>query len=255
MLSGFIHGVMNTDNMAVSGETIDYGPCAFIEVYTPGAVFSSIDRYGRYAYGNQPAIAQWNLARFAETLLPLMDSEDPNRAVAAATDVLQEFADHYESCWLDGMRAKLGLQAAADGDRELVADWLALLEQQNVDFTLGWRRLADAAAGNTYSLEPLFRDRHPLGLWMERWRRRAAQEPMAPETRKEAMNRINPLYIPRNHRVEEALAAASDRADPELLDRLLEVIANPFEERPGLEIYAEPAPPEVTASYKTFCGT
>jgi uncharacterized protein YdiU (UPF0061 family) len=260
MLNGFIHGVMNTDNMALSGETIDYGPCAFMEAYTPRAVFSSIDLQGRYAYGNQPAIAQWNLARFAETLLPLMDPEDPDRAVPAATGVLQEFVDRYESFWLSGVRAKLGLQGTAEGDRELATDWLALLEEQNVDFTLAWRRLADAVAGNAKSLDTLFRDAHTLGVWIDRWRRRAAQESAArgsmdAAARRDAMNRVNPLYIPRNQRVEEALAAASDRGDLELFERLLDVIANPFEERPGLEIYALPAPPEVTASYRTFCGT
>jgi uncharacterized protein YdiU (UPF0061 family) len=255
MLNGFIHGVMNTDNMALSGETIDYGPCAFMEAYTPRAVFSSIDRQGRYAYENQPAIAQWNLARFAETLLPLIDSEDPDRAIPAATGVLQEFVDAYESVWLSGVRAKLGFQAAAVGDRDLATDWLALLEEQKVDFTLAWRRLADLAAGNAKPLDALFPDAHALGAWIDRWRRRAAQEPIEPEARIAAMNCVNPLYIPRNHRVEEALAAASDRADLEPFGRLLEVIANPFEERPALEIYTQPAPPEMTANYRTFCGT
>jgi len=255
MLNGFIHGVMNTDNMALSGETIDYGPCAFMEAYSPRTVFSSIDRQGRYAYGNQPAIAQWNLARFAETLLPLIDPEDPDRAVPAATGVLEEFVDRYESSWLIRVRAKLGLQETAEGDRELATDWLALLEAQNVDFTLAWRGLAAAAAGNAKSLDALFRDAQTFGAWIDRWRKRAAQESLETEARKIAMNRVNPLYIPRNHRVEEALAAASDRGDLELFERLLDVVANPFEERPGLEIYAQPATPEATASYRTFCGT
>jgi len=255
MLNGFIHGVMNTDNMALSGETIDYGPCAFMEAYTPRAVFSSIDQRGRYAYGNQPAIAQWNLARFAEALLPLIDPEDPDRAVPAATGVLQEFVDCYESDWLSGVSAKLGLQADAEGDRELATDWLTLLEEQNVDFTQAWRRLADAAVGNVESLDALFRDTQTLGVWIDHWRKRAAQESAAGDTRKAAMNRVNPLYIPRNHRVEEALAAASDRGDLEPFERLINVLANPFEERPEMESYAQPAPPELTASYKTFCGT
>jgi uncharacterized protein YdiU (UPF0061 family) len=255
MLNGFIHGVMNTDNMALSGETIDYGPCAFIEAYTPRAVFSSIDRRGRYAYGNQPSIAQWNLARFAETLLPLMDPEDPDRAVPGASGVLHEFIDAYESSWLSGMRAKLGFRTAADGDRELAGDWLAMMEEEQVDFTLAWRRLADIAGGKTQSLDALFRDGHALGTWIDRWRKRASQEWIEEEARKNAMNRVNPIYIPRNHIVEEALAAASDRGDLELFDRLLDVVAQPFDERPDLEIYAQPAPPEVTACYRTFCGT
>jgi uncharacterized protein YdiU (UPF0061 family) len=255
MLNGFIHGVMNTDNMALSGETIDYGPCAFIEGYTPRAVFSSIDRQGRYAYGNQPAIVQWNLARFAETLLPLIDSEDPDRAVPVATGVLQEFVNAYESCSLSGMRAKLGFQGADDGDRELATDWLTLLEDQNVDFTLAWRRLADLAAGDAQSFDVLFRDGQSLGAWIDRWRKRAAQERIDANSRRDAMNRVNPLYIPRNHLVEEALVAASDRSDLTMFDRLLDVITNPFEERPELDIYAQPAPPEVAAGYKTFCGT
>jgi uncharacterized protein YdiU (UPF0061 family) len=255
MQIGFIHGVMNTDNMALSGETIDFGPCAFMEAYSPRAVFSSIDHRGRYAYGNQPAIAQWNLARFAETLLPLMDSEDPDRAVAAATAVLKEFVDQYEAFWLNGMRAKLGLQTGAELDLDLAADWLALLEEQNVDFTLAWRRLADAAAGNTAPLDALFSDGKTLGGWLDRWRQRCAEESLDDAQRKDAMNAVNPIYIPRNHRVEEALAAASNRGDLELFEHLLDVIAQPFEERPGLESYAEPAPPAMTAAYRTFCGT
>jgi uncharacterized protein YdiU (UPF0061 family) len=255
MLHGFIHGVMNTDNMAVSGETIDYGPCAFIEAYSPGAVFSSIDRHGRYAYGNQPAIAQWNLARFAETLLPLINPEAPEAAVPAAQEVLQQFAADYEAAWLSGMRAKLGLQDAAEGDQELATDWLALLEAQNVDFTLAWRRLGGAAAGNTQPFDDLFRDAHGVAFWMDHWRARIAQESITPKDRETLMNRVNPIYIPRNHRVEEALAAASDRGDMEPFNRLLEVLENPFEERPGFEGYAQPAPPEVTACYRTFCGT
>jgi uncharacterized protein YdiU (UPF0061 family) len=255
MLKGFIHGVMNTDNMAISGETIDYGPCAFMEGYTPQAVFSSIDRQGRYAYGNQPAVAQWNLARFAETLLPLIDSEDPDRAVPVVTGVLQEFVHAYESCWLIGMRAKLGLQEVVEGDRELAIEWLNLLEEQNVDFSLAWRRLADLAVGEGRSLEVLFRDAPSLGAWIDRWRKRTALESIDATSRREAMNRVNPLYIPRNHRVEEALAITSDSGDLRLFDRLLDAITNPFEERPELEMYAQPAPAEVTAGYKTFCGT
>jgi uncharacterized protein YdiU (UPF0061 family) len=184
-----------------------------------------------------------------------MDPEEPQRAVAAATGALGEFVERYESFWLDGMRAKLGLESPQEADRDLAADWLRLLEEQNVDFTLAWRRLADAAAGNTQPLDALFRDGSALGAWVDRWRQRAAQESVDAAARKDAMNAVNPIYIPRNHRVEDALAAASDRGDLELFDRLLDVVANPFEERPGLEFYAEPAPPAVTAAYRTFCGT
>ncbi len=168
MCFGFIHGVMNTDNMALSGETIDYGPCAFMEAFNPGAVFSSIDRGGRYAYGNQPGIAAWNLARFAETLLPLIVTESTERAVQLATEVVQNFPELYGICWLKGMRAKLGLTAANDGDLDLAKEWLALLEQQRIDYTLAWRRLADAATGLTSGLwPPLFADSKLL-IWMAR---------------------------------------------------------------------------------------
>ena len=159
MLVGFIHGVMNTDNVAVSGETIDYGPCAFMESYSPAAVFSSIDHGGRYAYGNQPVIARWNLARFAETLLPIAEDQAPERLVANATEIINEFIPRYEALWLTGAREKLGLPATSDNeneDRVLAEEWLDLLEHHAVDFTLGWRRLADAAEGETELLESLF---------------------------------------------------------------------------------------------------
>ena len=256
MLVGFIHGVMNTDNMAVSGETIDYGPCAFMESYSPHAVFSSIDTGGRYAYGNQPMIARWNLARFAETLLSLIDDTAPDRAAAQATDVIDGFIPRHEALWLCGARAKLGLTIAPgedDGARLLAQDWLELLEQHAVDFTLGWRRLADAAEGNPALLEGLFPSADAVRPWLERWRRRLTQQPTSATP--EAMRAVNPIYIPRNHLVEEALAAAFDHTDLTLFERLLDVIAHPCDERPGLEDYAQPAPREFTACFKTFCGT
>ena len=255
MLVGFIHGVMNTDNMSISGETIDYGPCAFIESYDQRAVFSSIDHGGRYAYGNQPFIARWNLARFAETLLPIMEAPESSDAVARATEVVRSFGDHYEAAWLRGVRAKLGLHGADDGDAALAADWLRLLEEQSVDYTLAWRRLADAATGDAPALESLFKDGGPLAEWLTRWRQRSVGDSRSVVERAAAMKRVNPLYIPRNHRVEEALAAASDASDLEPFDRLLDVLARPFDERPGLEDYATPAPADVTACYRTFCGT
>jgi uncharacterized protein YdiU (UPF0061 family) len=254
MLVGFIHGVMNTDNMTVSGETIDYGPCAFLEAYDPRTVFSSIDTHGRYAYANQPPIARWNLARFAETLLPLIDTST-ERAIERATEVIDAFAGQYASYWLAGARAKLGLASVDDGDAALAADWLALLEAHAVDFTSAWRRLGDAAAGDDRPLASLFADPAAPASWLERWRRRAERESLSGEERRAAMHRVNPAYIPRNHRVEEALAAASQHGDLAPFDALLEVITHPFDERPGWESYAEPAPREVTARYKTFCGT
>ncbi|CAG0951702.1 Protein adenylyltransferase SelO [Burkholderiales bacterium] len=262
---GFIHGVMNTDNMAISGETIDYGPCAFIEAYDPDAVFSSIDDQGRYAFGNQPDIARWNLARLAETLLPLL-SDDPEKAVAMATKVLVAFPAQYRGHLLRGQRAKLGLcrgEPDDDGaDAALAEDWLSLLHAERVDFTLGWRRLADAAAGDEAALRALFADAHAPDAWLSRWRARCASEDqgmqasaMAGIERANAMRRVNPFVIARNHRVEEALAAASDQGDLAPFERLLDAIRRPYDEAPELAPYAEPAPAAVTARYRTFCGT
>lgn len=255
MLVGFIHGVMNTDNVTVSGETIDYGPCAFLEAYDREAVFSSIDAHGRYAYGNQPLIARWNLARFAETLLSLIDPTSTERAIACATEVIDAFPGEYAARWTEGARAKLGLADADDGDGALVADWLALLQAHAVDFTLAWRWLGDAAAGDPERLAGLFADPEAPAAWLARWSRRTQRDGRSGAERRAAMHRVNPLYIPRNHRVEEALAAASDHGDLAPFERLLEVVAHPYDERPGLERYAEPAPREVTARYRTFCGT
>jgi uncharacterized protein YdiU (UPF0061 family) len=260
---GFIHGVMNTDNMALSGETIDFGPCAFMEAYDPAAVFSSIDHGGRYAYGNQPRIALWNLARLAETLLPLMaDGDDEpslKRAVAAATEVIDAFPARYAAELLRGQRAKLGLSAAGDGDDAsdgaLADDWLQLLHAQAVDFTHGWRRLADAAEGNEAALRALFAEPGRLDGWLARWRERCARDGEAGAQRAARMRCIGPWIIPRNHRVEEALAAASDADDLGPFERLLTALRRPYEEAPELAAYGEPAPAAVTASYRTFCGT
>ena len=252
---GFIHGVMNTDNMTISGETIDYGPCAFIEAYDPAAVFSSIDTHGRYAYANQPLIARWNLARLAETLLPLIDADAPEHAVQLVTEVIDEFPARFELHWLAGARAKLGLDRAEPDDGPLARDWLALLQAQAVDHTLAWRYLADAADGEGLRLQALFEDTRPLMDWLARWRGRCALEASTAVQRALAMRRTSPLYIARNHRVEEALAAASVDADFAPFKRLLDVLAQPFDERPGLEAYVAAAPPDVTARYRTFCGT
>ncbi|MBW3653687.1 MAG: YdiU family protein [Actinobacteria bacterium] len=254
MLVGFIHGVMNTDNMTISGESIDYGPCAFMDAYDPATVFSSIDYAGRYAYGNQPQIAQWNLARLGETLLPMLHGET-GAAVAAATGVLQSFRDRYDAYWRHGMRAKLGL---TDGRREedeaLIDDLLALLHAQGVDFTSCFRALSSAARGDAARARSLFAQPAAFDAWSQRWQARLSSQAAEPQAIAEAMDRVNPVYIPRNHHVEEALAAAT-AGDLGPLRRLLDVLARPFEERPGLEPYAEPASPSFDATYRTFCGT
>jgi serine/tyrosine/threonine adenylyltransferase len=242
MLVGFIHGVMNTDNMAISGETIDYGPCAFMDAYDAETVFSSIDQGGRYAYGNQPLIAQWNLARFAETLLPLLD-DDVERGRTSALEILQSFPHRFHGHWRDGMGAKLGLDGdAAEG---LFDDLFGLLATYRVDYTSFFRALAPAARGDTSPARALFTESSELDAWVKRWRSRGPDP--------DAMDRVNPVYIPRNHRVEDALAAATD-GDMEPFRRLVDVLTQPYEERPGLESYAQPAPPSY-ASYQTFCGT
>jgi uncharacterized protein YdiU (UPF0061 family) len=259
---GFIHGVMNTDNMTISGETIDYGPCAFIEAYDPATVFSSIDHGGRYAYGNQPAIARWNLARLAEALLPLMASADDEaaaqRAVAELTEVIDAFPARYDEALRQGQRGKLGLQRAEAGDAALADDWLALLQRQGVDFTLAWRRLADAAAGDANPLRALFAEASAVTPWLQRWQARCAAEDAgeagAAAARAARMRGVNPWIIPRNHRVEEALAAAS-QGDLQAFDALLSALRRPYDEDPALDRYAQPAPPQVTAGYRTFCGT
>jgi uncharacterized protein YdiU (UPF0061 family) len=252
MLVGFIHGVMNTDNMTISGETIDFGPCAFMDAFDPATVFSSIDEGGRYAYGNQPRIAQWNLARLAETLLPLFDA-DTDAAVAAATEVLHSFPDRYDSYWGDGMRAKLGLGAAQPGDGELIDDLLALLHAQKVDFTSCFRALSASLLGETTPARLLFVDGSTFDDWAVRWRTRLASHTREPQSIAAAMDQVNPVYIPRNHQVEEALAAGTG-GDLGPFRRLLGVLAQPFDQRPGLELYAQPAPPSL-GPYRTFCGT
>jgi uncharacterized protein YdiU (UPF0061 family) len=252
MLVGFIHGVMNTDNMTISGETIDYGPCAFMDAYDPATVFSSIDHGGRYAYGNQPRIAQWNLARFAETLLPLFHAET-DTALAAATEVLQSFPGRYDQYWDHGIRTKLGVADAPRSDGALIGDLLALLHAQRVDFTSCFRALSSAVRGDTAPARSLFAKPCAFDAWAERWRAQLSSQPSEPRAIAEAMDRVNPVYIPRNHQMEEALAAAS-AGDLGPFERLLDVLARPFEERPGLEPYATPAPPSF-GSYRTFCGT
>lgn len=247
MLIGFVHGVMNTDNMTISGETIDYGPCAFMEAYSPETVFSSIDFWGRYAYGNQPTVAEWNLARFAETLLPLFSDE-----VQDSIDLVEKaFGGFraYHDAWSGGMRAKLGLNPQSDPHDDpvtpLVDELLSQLQQSHVDYTSLFRHLAQAARGDAEPARGLFLDLERFDAWLSLWRA------MAPDP--EAMDRVNPIYIPRNHLVEEALTAATT-GDLAPLDRLLEAVSAPYNERPGLERYASPAP-EDFGSYRTYCGT
>ncbi|MFO0936329.1 MAG: YdiU family protein [Gemmataceae bacterium] len=240
-LVGFIHGVMNTDNMAISGETIDYGPCAFMNSYDPATVYSSIDSGGRYAYGNQPNIVQWNLARFAETLLMLLDS-DPKNAVAKAMEVLNAFPAMFEGYWLAGMRKKLGLQSEEAGDRALVQSLLDWMQQNRADFTNTFRDLSakDLPADERYR-DPTFQE------WYTRWQQRVGQNGY------DLMRTVNPVVIPRNHRVEEALSAAEEQDEITVIQRLLTVLETPYETKPEFAKYQEP--PENESGYRTFCGT
>jgi uncharacterized protein YdiU (UPF0061 family) len=246
MLVGFVHGVMNTDNMTISGETIDYGPCAFMEAFDPATVFSSIDTGGRYAYGNQPVVAEWNLARFAETLLPLL-AEDQDAAVALAVESLNVFRDRYSAAWSAGLRAKLGLPAGVSDAvaADLGDQLLELLRGGHVDWTSGFRALGAAARGDTAPLRELFLDLEAIDGWLARWR--------ALDPDPGLLDRTNPVYVPRNHLVEEALDAATT-GDLQPLERLVEVVERPFEKRPGLERYAAPAPQDF-GRYTTYCGT
>jgi uncharacterized protein YdiU (UPF0061 family) len=250
MLVGFIHGVMNTDNMAISGETIDYGPCAFMDAFDPATVYSSIDEGGRYAYANQPLVAEWNLTRLAEALLPLLDDDD-ERAVALAQASLGAFREQYSAAWLAGMKAKLGLDGNTGDDvaSPIIDELLALLQEESVDYTSFFRRLGKAARGEAEPAQAPFPE--PLGeseaftAWTQRWR---ALKPDA-----DMMDRVNPVYVPRNHLVEEALDAATN-GDLGPLRLLLEAVTDPYNERPGVERYAAAAP-EGFGPYRTFCGT
>ena len=239
MLVGFIHGVMNTDNMTISGETIDYGPCAFMETFDPATVFSSIDHGGRYAYGNQPTVAAWNLARFAETLLPLL-ADEGDHAVELATRALHEFGPQFDAAWSAGMRAKLGLPTEVDDEaaRALMDDLLVLLQQNRTDYTSFFRDLGRVARGENQIAAG-------FDEWLARW------QEFGPDIA--AMDRVNPLYIPRNHLVEEALTAAT-ADDLQPLQELMSALAAPYDQRPGLERYAAPAPDDF-GPYRTFCGT
>jgi serine/tyrosine/threonine adenylyltransferase len=255
MLVAFIHGVMNTDNMAISGETIDYGPCAFMDQYDPRAVFSSIDYNGRYAYANQPVIAQWNLARLADTLIPLIDA-NTERAVQLATEVIESFMPTFDARFLGGMRKKIGLASTEEGDTDLIRRLLSTMHGAGADFTLTFRRLAASAEGaqGDDALRQLFTSSAELDGWLRDWRARLARDPQTAAERAANMRGANPAYIPRNHRVEAALNAASEQGDAKPFRQLLEILQKPFEEQPGAAGFELPARPEERVM-NTFCGT
>jgi uncharacterized protein YdiU (UPF0061 family) len=252
---GFIHGVMNTDNMALSGETIDFGPCAFMDNYDPATVFSSIDSYGRYAYANQPRIAQWNLARLAETMLPVL-GPPPERAFELASETVSAFSSRYDAHWLAGMRRKLGLVTEEAGDRELAQDLLAAMQANQADFTLTFRGIAEAAQDQSAqaTVRNLFADPAAFDHWALKWHSRLQLETLPPERRAEALRAASPLVIPRNHRVEQAINAAVERDDFSPFVELLAAITRPYEQVNGLEAYAV-APQPAERVLETFCGT
>lgn len=253
MLIGFVHGVMNTDNMTISGETIDYGPCAFMDTYKTSTVFSSIDTICRYAYNQQPVIAKWNLARFAETLLPLISS-DTEQAVKLATDETFAFTKQYEIEWLNRIRAKLGLSNDENDDLTLANDLLDIMENEAVDFTQFFRELSGTQLGNLDGVNLLFNDASMFLQWHKRWQIRLTRDPMPQEIRSIAMDSVNPVYIPRNHKVEEALKAAEENDNYAPFEKLLSVLSHPFEKRDELSEYETPAHKN-SPPYKTFCGT
>jgi uncharacterized protein YdiU (UPF0061 family) len=251
---GFVHGVMNTDNMTISGETIDYGPCAFIDSYDPEAVFSSIDEHGRYAYGKQPTIGQWNLRRFAESLLGLINLDAPDDEVQSLTNELNAFPLHYQVIWLELMRNKLGLRTTEEGDLLLANDLHGAMWGQNVDYTKLFRALSDVVRGDRSPARALFKEPEAhFDKWLDRYEARLDRESETVENITIGMDLVNPIYIPRNHLVEEALEAA-EKGDMEPFDTLLNVLKAPFTEQPNAAKFAEPAPVDF-GPYKTFCGT
>ncbi len=253
MTNGFIHGVMNTDNMTLSGETIDYGPCAFMDHYDPNTVFSSIDEYGRYAYNNQPVLAQWNLARFAECLLPLLN-EDQDKALEEAKAIIEGFTEIYDAHWTSLMREKLGLMKEETEDLALARTFLETMQGQQVDFTLVFRHLGTAIRGEEDQLRDLYQATTLLDPWLRKWHERIDRdEKLSPEKRAEAMDKVNPLYIPRNHRVEEVLKAAQE-GDMQPFNTFYEILQSPFDHVDGQEAYSFPAP-ENQKPHITFCGT
>ena len=254
-LVGFIHGVMNTDNTSISGETIDYGPCAFMDHYDPAAVFSSIDEQGRYAYANQPRAAHWNLTRLAECLAPLL-SDEQDKAIAEAQAALGTFAEKFDTAYQTGLRSKLGLFSARDGDAALAQDLLDAMAKNQADFTLTFRRLSDAALdpARDEEVRQLFADPTAYDEWAVRWRQRIGGEPQTADPRSSAMRSINPAFIPRNHRIEAVIEAAVDGDDFAPFEELLTVLSKPYEDQPAFAGYAEPPEPHQRV-LQTFCGT
>jgi serine/tyrosine/threonine adenylyltransferase len=255
MKVGFIHGVMNTDNTSVVGETIDYGPCAFMDAYDPQAVFSSIDERGRYSFANQSAIAQWNLARFAETLLPLFGAEQA-QAIALATESINAYSGKFQQEWLKVMRSKLGLHQVQPADEELVSVLLDVMHRTQADYTVTFRGLSDYLEGDRAGLgvEEVLHEHADFRAWMRSWNARGAQEPGTSAVRAEMMRRANPRYIPRNHRIEEVIEAATTEENFGPFEALLEVIVRPFDEQPSAAAYAAPPRPDQRV-LETFCGT
>ena len=252
---GFIHGVMNTDNTGLSGETIDFGPCAFLDSYDPAKSFSAIDELGRYAYGNQPKIAQWNLARFAETLLPLFDP-DADRAIELANEAISVFTPRFQECWLAGMRNKLGLSSSEDGDLDRANTLLRAMHEGGADFTLTFRRLCDAAAHEKAdaNVRILFANPAAYDGWAATWRSRLAAETLESSARAQMMRTTNPAFIPRNHRVERALNAAIEYGDFSPFAEMLTVLSRPYEDQPAFADYANAPQPDERV-FRTFCGT
>lgn len=252
MLLGFVHGVMNTDNMAVSGETIDYGPCAFLDRYDPATVFSSIDRGGRYAFGNQPAIGQWNVARLAECLLPLL-SEVEAEAMEQATGALSIYAEAFNTTYREGLLAKIGLPGGDERDSALADELLTIMTSGDADFTATFRGLASLAAGaNAGDLGAGFREPGAFTAWVDEWRERIAEKQLDTQTVAAAIRAVNPAFVPRNQRVEEVIAAAVQNEDFAPFEAFLAVLMRPYDDQPEAARWADPGP---AAPYRTFCGT
>ena len=253
MAVGFIHGVMNTDNMTISGETIDYGPCGFMDEYHPSTVFSSIDKQGRYAYANQPSILTWNLTRLAEALIPLVHGAK-EESIKLLTEVLQLVKPVYENFWLINMRSKIGLSKEDPKDYELIMSLLEVMKDEKVDFTLAFRSLSKALTGNMTIARNIFNNSKKFDVWFMHWQERISQENVPDEDIVSAMDKVNPIYIPRNHKVEEALFSAVHKNDMQPFSNLLSILMSPYEENKGNESYTLPAP-ESEKPFKTFCGT